>query len=95
MLSKEQENIIIEVLKPFNPIYIGLFGSFSRNEENNESDIDILYEFGNKISLFDIIDMKDTLKQRLNKNIDLVSKKYLNKNIKPQVEKDLKIIFNA
>ena len=53
MLSKEQQNIIIETLKPFNPVYIGLFGSYARNEETENSDIDLLYEFNHPtFSLF-------------------------------------------
>ena len=43
MLSKNQLNIIIETLKPYHPKRIGLFGSVARNEENKDSDIDILF----------------------------------------------------
>ena len=95
MLSKEQQNIIIETLKPFNPKYIGLFGSYARNEETENSDIDILFELQKKYSLFDLMDLKEALSNRLQKNVDLVSRKYLNKYIQPFIEKDLKVLFNA
>ena len=96
MLSEQQKNIIIETLKPFNPIYIGLFGSYARNEETENSDIDILYEFQNTTySLFDLMDLEEALRLKLNKKVDLVSRKYMNRHLKPYIEDDLKTLFNA
>jgi len=96
MLSEQQKNIIIETLKPFNPSFIGLFGSYARNEETENSDIDILYEFQNtEYSLFDIIRLKETLGDKLNKPVDLISKIYINKHFKPFIDEDLKILYSA
>jgi len=95
MLSEQQKNIIIETLKPFNPSFIGLFGSYARNEETENSDIDILYAFEDKYSLFDLMHMKEFLHEKLNRRVDLVSKNYLNKHVKPFVEKDLKVLYSA
>ncbi len=96
MLSEQQKHIIIETLKPYNPKFIGLFGSYARNEETENSDIDLLYDFNYpKFSLFDLMDLKESLNKKLNKQVDLVSKVYLNKHIKAFVEKDLKVIYSA
>lgn len=95
MLTEQQKNIIIETLRPFKPAYIGLFGSHARNEEREDSDIDILYELEAAYTLFDLIGIRDTLQDKLNKKVDLVSKKYLNRHLKPFVERDLKVLFNA
>ncbi len=95
MLSKEQKNIILETLKPFNPSYIGLFGSFARNEETETSDIDILYEMQKKYSLFDLMDLKETLKNKLHREVDLVSREYLNKRLRHHVEKDLIVLLDG
>ena len=96
MLSEQQKNIIIETLKPFNPSFIGLFGSYARNEETENSDIDILYEFQNTTySLFDLMDLEEALRLKLNKKVDLVSRKYMNRHLKPYIEDDLKTLFNA
>jgi len=35
----------MEVLKPYNPKRIGLFGSFATNEEKENSDIDIYFSW--------------------------------------------------
>ncbi|MCW3075588.1 MAG: nucleotidyltransferase [Bacteroidetes bacterium] len=94
MLSKEEENIIIDTLKPFNPTFIGLFGSYARNEETETSDIDILYDFENKYSLFDLIELKELLYERLNKKVDLVSLKYIKPYFKKYILDDLVYLLN-
>jgi hypothetical protein len=45
MLSKNKIQIIIEVLKPYNPKRIGLFGSFAKNEKKENSYIDIYFSW--------------------------------------------------
>ena len=96
MLSQEQQHIIIETLKPYNPSFIGLFGSYARNEETEKSDIDILYDFDTlSFSLFDLMDVEDALQKKLHKKVDLVSRKFLNKHIKSEVEGELKTLYNA
>lgn len=52
-----------------------LFGSFSRNEERPESDVDIIVEYdrkNNKVGLFTIIRIKQQLEQITGRSIDLV-----------------------
>ena len=82
MLSQQQINIIIDTLKPFHPTKIGIFGSYSRGENNEDSDIDILYSFEYSIGLFKLIGIKDVLEQKLNTKVDLVSEKYANPKLK-------------
>jgi predicted nucleotidyltransferase len=50
----------------------GIFGSFARGNETDKSDIDILVELGDKISLLQFVGIKHELEDVLNKNIDLV-----------------------
>ena len=96
MLNKEQQHIIIETLKPYNPSFIGLFGSYARNEETEKSDIDILYDFDiQNFSLFDLMDVEEILQNKLHKKVDLISRKFLNKHIKSTVENDLQTLYNA
>ncbi|GHT58161.1 hypothetical protein AGMMS50239_02140 [Bacteroidia bacterium] len=45
MLSQKQIDIIIDSMMPYNSVRIGIFGSVARNEETENSDIDILYSF--------------------------------------------------
>lgn len=50
----------------------GLFGSYSREEERANSDIDILIELDSSRSLFEFIKLKHGLEDILRRNVDLV-----------------------
>ena len=71
-----------------------LFGSYVRNEENENSDIDILLEidYSQKVSLLDLIGWKLELEEILNRSIDLVAEDGLSKHIRPLIEKE-KVLF--
>lgn len=53
---------------------IALFGSYSRNEQNNDSDIDIMVEFSKPVGMA-FIDLSFELEKMFNKRVDLVSRK--------------------
>jgi predicted nucleotidyltransferase len=69
---------------------IGLFGSFARNEQTEESDIDILVLFDqNTPNLYDVeLKLKEYLKKRFNRKVDICSKKWIKPIFKPLVLKD-------
>ena len=64
---------------------IGLFGSFVKNVESEESDIDILVELSEPISLFRIANLKDLLTQKFGRKVDLVLKGGLKPLIKERI----------
>lgn len=52
-----------------------IFGSFSRGEENQDSDVDILIEYDRKnnvVGLFKIIQIQQQLQQIVGRKVDLV-----------------------
>ncbi len=92
MVSKEIQDIIKEILSPFEPEYIGIFGSYARGEEHDESDLDILVKFGKRLNLFDLIGLEQDLSETLGIKVDLVTENALSPLIKEFVEEDLKKI---
>lgn len=69
---KEILNKMVEYLKnEINPFAIILFGSYSRNTQNKESDIDIAIK-GNNIDLKKIYELKQKLEDISQKDVDLV-----------------------
>lgn len=58
---------------------LGLFGSYVRNEQNAQSDIDILVDFKKPIGI-EFVDLAELLEKELDLKVDLVSKK----GIKPK-----------
>ena len=50
-----------------------LFGSYSRGEETDHSDIDLRIEFDNRFNLFDLSEMSYLLKQKSGKKVDIAT----------------------
>jgi hypothetical protein len=89
MVTKNYIEKKLQKLKPFlsrryNVSKIGYFGSFSRNEQTEESDIDILVEFSKPIG-WDFFDLKDLLEKELGVKVDLVSTKALRKQLRDSI----------
>lgn len=67
---------------------IGLFGSYSKDDENDESDIDIIIET-TEPDLFKLVHIKDELETLFNNTIDIVRKRdTMNQYLKKHIEKD-------
>jgi hypothetical protein len=86
----EIKNIILSHLKGFDPIKVGIFGSYARGDNNKGSDIDILVEFKESPSLLTLIKLENDLSEILGVKVDLVTTGALkNKRIKKSIKKDL------
>jgi predicted nucleotidyltransferase len=94
MLSQEQIDMIVDSMMPYNPVKIGIFGSVARDEDTENSDIDILYQLKSAVGLFNLVRMKDDLEQKLNRKVDLVSEQFVHSRLKPYIMNDLKIIYD-
>lgn len=70
---------------------LAIFGSYSRNQQTDESDLDILVEFNRPIGL-EFIDLADELEQMLKVKIDLVSKKGIKDKYLKSIEKELEYV---
>lgn len=78
----------IEIKEKFHVKRIGLFGSYARHEENEESDIDILVEFGEP-TLHNFMGLIDYLEKLFGRKVDLVTQKSLSPYLRPIVEKEV------
>ena len=81
-----------KILKKYKVNSISLFGSYVRNEQNENSDIDFLVEFGEGITLFDIVRLEDALAEILQNKVTVVSKRGLSKYIGPYILQEAEII---
>ena len=90
MDQSEINNIILSHLKEFNPVKVGIFGSFARGDNKKGSDIDILVEFKESPSLLTLIKLENDLTAIPGVKVDLVTTGALkNKRIKKSIKKDL------
>jgi predicted nucleotidyltransferase len=71
-----------------------VFGSYSRDEADENSDIDILVELDHTKPIgMKFFSYQDELAQILQKKVDLVSYEGLSKYVKPFVDKDKVLIY--
>lgn len=71
---------------------IGVFGSYTRNEQHLRSDIDILVDFNQVISAFQFVDLKYELSDILGTKVDLVAKKALKSRIGERILDEVQYI---
>jgi predicted nucleotidyltransferase len=93
-LSIEEIRMIAEYFRNKPVLRAFLFGSFSRGDAEENSDVDILVEldYSKHIGL-GFVGMKLDLENRLHKKIDLVSSEAISKYISPFIENDKKLIY--
>lgn len=71
--------------KRFKVKSIGIFGSYLKGEQCEESDIDILVEFYDTIDLFEFIKLENFLSEILGSEVDLIMKDTLKPRIKNKI----------
>ena len=82
----------LEILRRYKAQSISLFGSYVRNEQKEDSDIDLLVEFRGGVTLFDIIELENSLSEIFKKKVTIVSKRGLSKYIGPYILKEAEAI---
>jgi predicted nucleotidyltransferase len=93
-LSNNQINLIKDFFSKQPVLKAYLFGSYSRGNETENSDIDLLVEldYSQPIGL-EFIQMQIDLQNLLSKKVDLVSARGLSKYVKPILDKEKKLIY--
>ena len=70
-----------------------VFGSYAKNSEEENSDIDILIELSQSVGLMKLIEYKLDLEDLLHMKVDLLTPASISPKIFPLIEKDLKLIY--
>lgn len=77
--------------------YAAVFGSRARGDNSSDSDFDVLIDYlpGYKYSLLDIVDVKQTLEEKLGQSVDVVTLSSARKKLLPLIEEDLEVVYDA
>lgn len=67
---------------------MAIFGSYSRKEQNDDSDLDIVVEFSDRIGVR-FIDLADDLEKIVGFRVDLVSRKGIKEKYLKTIDSDL------
>jgi hypothetical protein len=84
ILAKHRE----ELKSRFKVKEIGIFGSYVRETQSNRSDVDILVEFKESISLLDLVKLENFLTSLLEVKVDLVPKEDIRMELKERILKE-------
>ena len=73
-----------------------LFGSYSRNEADENSDVDIVVELDHSIPIgMQFFTYADKLQSLLKKKVDIVSYEGLSKHVKPFIDREKVLIYEG
>lgn len=97
MSEKEELLNALKALKPeitvrFKVREIALFGSFVREEQTVNSDVDVVVEFDEDADLLTLVALGQFLEERLQRKVDLGTKRSLRSGIREQVLKEMAMI---
>jgi uncharacterized protein len=73
------------LLKTYRITEIGLFGSYARGEQRDDSDMDILIEYEKAPSLFTLVELRDYLSELFAMKVDVVTRNGLKPRIRERV----------
>ncbi|MFQ6107204.1 MAG: nucleotidyltransferase family protein [Thermoplasmata archaeon] len=78
--------------KRFKVERIGVFGSFVKGEEKEGSDVDMLVEFREPISLIEFVALERYLSELIGRRVDLVTKSALKPRIGSRILKEVRYL---
>jgi hypothetical protein len=93
--KKGLEEKLAEICRKNDIVFMAMFGSFVRGEQNTRSDVDVAIEFDKSKgkSLLDLISVEDELRRIFKKKVDLGIFSSLNPYIMEDVKKEMRVIY--
>jgi hypothetical protein len=93
-LTKEIEEKVISFLKGCGAKKISIFGSYIRGEATPNSDLDIIVDLEENISLLDIVGFELDLSEQLGIKVELLTEKSISPYIIEDVLAEAKVIYS-
>jgi uncharacterized protein len=87
-LKKEKQKL----LKSYKLNSIGVFGSYIRDEQKEDSDVDILVEFSQQPDIFTYFQLEEDLENSLKVKVDLVNKGSIKPSLKAYILDEVTLI---
>ena len=64
---------------------LGIFGSYARGEQTQESDVDVLIDYDRAPTLFKLVELRDYLSSAIGMKVDIVTQNGLKPRIRERV----------
>lgn len=86
---------LIELCRQNGVVQIALFGSVARGEADQQSDIDLIVEFSQRISLLRFAALERQLSEALGRRVDLLTEAAISPYLRETIKRDLRVIYEA
>ena len=89
--------VLSDVVAPYDVRAAYLFGSFARGEQSSESDIDVRLECGPDIDYGNLLDIQETLEERLGLSVEIVTNppEFMRPAFRKRVQRDEVLLYAA
>jgi len=93
-ILKINESELLDACKENDIIFLGVFGSYSRGEQKEKSDVDVLVKFSRRKSLLDLVRIERRLSEIMGVKVDLVTEGSVSPYMIDDIKKELKVIYD-
>ncbi|MDR0462198.1 MAG: nucleotidyltransferase domain-containing protein [Christensenellaceae bacterium] len=69
---KDIKAYVTEIAKVYDIRRVSLFGSYAKGEQTQESDIDLLVDFGDKATYLTVFDFQNKVENKIGKDVDVI-----------------------
>lgn len=91
-LKQSLQRLYAEIKQRYGIAKLGIFGSYVRNEQREDSDLDVLIAFDEPPSLFEYIELENLISDTLGVKVDLVMEDALKPNLKERILHEVQMI---
>lgn len=88
-------NEIVEFLKDKGATKVAVFGSYVRNEETPDSDIDVIIDFEKSMGFLEFVGIEQDLSEKIGIKVDLLTEDGISPYLIDYVRREMKVIYQV
>ncbi len=93
MIDAFSISAIAEICQRYHVRSLRVFGSVARGTAKGSSDVDVLVEFAEPVSLLDLVRLQRELSEVLGRPVDLLTEKALSPYIRDRVVSEAQVVY--
>jgi predicted nucleotidyltransferase len=84
---------LIDICRENDVAMVGLFGSLSRGEGDENSDVDLMVRFSKRKSLLSLVKIEREISTALGRKVDLLTEAAISPYLKDRIMKELMVLY--